>query len=98
MSVYLIFVVMQPPEERPDDLVSAKYVARRFACSTGSVYAGLCGTGGIVPVSRDPWRAVRSQVDEELTKFIERETGRKAAPARKLRGLIRRRPAGNNRK
>jgi hypothetical protein len=70
MSVYLIFVVMQPPEERPDDLVDAKYVARRFACSTRSVYMGKCGTGGIVPVTRSPWWAARAQVEEERARLV----------------------------
>ena len=91
MSVYLIFVVMQPPEERPDDLVSAKYVARRFGCSTRSVYACLCGTGGITPVSRSPRRAVREQVEQEHARLIERAVPRKAAPAKRRISLIRRR-------
>jgi hypothetical protein len=61
---------MPPSEELPDDLVPVDYVARRFACSISSVYAGKCGTGGITPVSRDPWRAVRSQVEEEHAKLV----------------------------
>ncbi len=71
MSVFLQFVVLPPPpDERPDDLFAAAYVARRFGGAVGSFYKGKCGTGGITPVSRDPWRAVRAQVEEELRRLV----------------------------
>jgi hypothetical protein len=68
--VIINFFVLHQPDERPDDLVDARYVARRFGCSISSVYAGKCGTGGIKPVSRDLWRAVRAQVEAEHMKLL----------------------------
>lgn len=93
--VFVQFIVIPPaPEERSDDLVSAEYVARRFGCSTRSVYAGKCGTGGIAPVSRDPWRAVRAQVEEEHAKLVAKALPESAAakPEKKRLSLVRRRP------
>lgn len=90
MSVYLIFVVIPPSEERPDDLVDASYVARRFGCSTSSVYAGKCGTGGIRPVSRDPWRALREQVAAEHARLVSGARGRQAEGLKKRMSLVRR--------
>lgn len=90
MSVHLIFIVIPPSEERPDDLVGAEYVARRFGCSVSSVYAGKCGTQGVSTVSRDPWRAVRSQIEEEHAKFIAPARPSPAAPRKRL-SLVRRR-------
>lgn len=83
--IFIQLIVM--PDERPDDLVPAEYVARRFACSVSSVYAGKCGTQGVRPVSRDPWRAVRAQVDAELAKLASPPD---AAP-KKRPSLVRRR-------
>ena len=91
--IFIQLLVFPPPlDEGADDLVPASYVARRFGCSLSSVYEGRCGTGGIVPVSRDPWRALRAQVEEEHRKLIERVMPKKAEPEpRKKRvGLIRR--------
>ena len=91
MSLFLQFIVIPPaPDERPDDLVSADYVARRFGCSARSVYAGKCGTHGITPVSRDPWRAVRAQVEEEHAKLVAKASPAKAEPKKRL-SLVRRR-------
>ena len=91
--VFVQFIVIPPaPDERPDDLVGADYVARRFGCSVSSVYAGKCGTAGITPVSRDPWRAVRAQVEAEHAKFVS-AAAPAAAPKKRL-SLVRRRPRG----
>lgn len=88
--VFVQFIVIPPPpDERPDDLVSADYVARRFGCSVSSVYAGKCGTGGITPVSRDPWRATRAQVEAAHAKFIA-PSEPSAAVAKKRLSLVRR--------
>lgn len=88
--VFVQFIVIPQSDERPDDLVGAEYVARRFGCSVSSVYAGKCGTQGITPVSRDPWRAVRAQVEEEHAKFIAPAAGAVASPTKRF-SLVRRR-------
>src|SRR5437588_12936422 len=75
MSIFILLIPL-PPDERPDDLVGADYVARRFGCSERSVYRGACGTSGITPVSRDPWRAVRAQVEAEHQKLVRSEERR----------------------
>ena len=87
--VFVQFVVIPPSDERPDDLVNADYVARRFGCSVSSVYAGKCGTGGITPVSRHPWRAMRAQVESEHAKLIA-AAAPAAAPQKRI-SLVRRR-------
>jgi hypothetical protein len=87
--VFIQFLVIPQSDERPDDLVGAEYVARRFGCSVSSVYAGKCGTHGITPVSRDPWRATRAQVESEHAKFV----GQSLPPAevkKKRLSLVRR--------
>jgi len=89
MSIFILLIPL-PPDERPDDLVGADYVARRFGCSERSVYRGACGTSGITPVSRDPWRAVRAQVEAEHQKLVERVMPKKAEPCKKRVSLIRR--------
>lgn len=51
--IFIQFLVIPPaPGERPDDLVTASYVARRFGCLTRTVYRDKYGTAGIKPVSR----------------------------------------------
>lgn len=82
-------VIPPPPDERPDDLVGAEYVARRFGCSVSSVYAGKCGTQGITPVSRDPWRATRAQVEEAHAKFVAPSKPAAEVPKKRL-SLVRR--------
>jgi hypothetical protein len=90
MVVIQLIVIPPPPDERPDDLVSAEYVARRFGCSVSSVYAGKCGTGGIKPVTRDPWRALREHVEAERAKFV---AGGKASEVKGRISLVRRKRA-----
>lgn len=91
--VFLQFIVVPPaPDERPDDLVGADYVARRFGCSVSSVYAGKCGTGGVTPVSRDPWRATRASVEAEHAKLVAPAMPAKDEPQRRI-SLVRRRKA-----
>ncbi|HEV2863065.1 MAG TPA: hypothetical protein VGX48_18765 [Pyrinomonadaceae bacterium] len=89
MVVIQLIVLPPAPEERPDDLVDASYVARRFGCSPRSVYAGRCGTGGITPVSRDPWRATRAQVEAEHAKLVSTATAARTEPKKRL-SLVRR--------
>lgn len=89
MIINQYFIIL-PSDERPDDLVAVEYVAKRFACSVSSVYAGKCGTGGIRPISRDPWRAVRAQVEEEHARLVARAMPETAAPGKRL-SLVRRR-------
>lgn len=91
--IFIQLLVITPiSEERDDDLVTASYVARRFGCSAKSVYRGACGTHGIRPVSRDPWRAVRAQVEEEHAKLVAPVTAKKPEAAKRRKGLIRRKP------
>lgn len=93
MSVFFInFIVPPQSEERPDDLVDASYVARRFGCSERSVYAGACGTGEIVPVTRSPWRAVRQQVEEIHRRLI--DSAAQKTPAQKAMRLLNRKGRG----
>jgi hypothetical protein len=88
----IFIVVMPPPDERPDDLVGPDCVARRFGCSESSVRQGKCGTGGIQPVSRSPWRAIRAQVEDEHRKYVEGARKPQAEPKSRRIGLVRRRP------
>ena len=80
MSIFII-VMPPPPDERPDDLVDAHYVAARFGCSASSVRHRLCGTGAIPRVLNNPLRFRRADVDTELLRLIEasRPQQRKAA-------------------
>ncbi len=65
--ILIQFLIMPPlPDERPDDLVSAKYVAARFGCSMRSVQASKCGTHVLTRVSRDPLRFRRGDVDKAV--------------------------------
>ena len=88
--IFLQFILVPPSDERPDDLVGADYVARRFGCSVSSVYAGKCGTHGITPVSRDPWRATRAQVEAAHAAFVAPAMPVKAEPRKRI-SLVRRR-------
>ena len=91
--VFVQFIVIPPQsDERSDDLVGAEYVAKRFGCSVSSVYAGKCGTSGIKPVSRDPWRAVRAQVEAEHAKFVAPSKPAAEVPKKRL-SLVRRKRA-----
>lgn len=76
MSIFILLI--QPSDERPDDLVDAHYVAARFGCSPRTVRAGGANTGGIPRVSRDPLRFRRADVDQELQRRIEASRPKKA--------------------
>jgi hypothetical protein len=87
MSIIFMPVFLVPSDERLDNLVDAHYVARRFGCSTRSVQAGLCGTGGLRRVMSKPLRFRRRDINALLQEL---HGPKKAEPAR--RGLIRRKP------
>lgn len=82
MSVFIFLIA--PPDEHPDDLVDARYVARRAGCSASSVRHRAAGTGEIPRVSDDPLRFRRGDVDDWLARKIEasRERQRKKPPVR----------------
>ncbi len=91
--IFLQFLVFPPPpDERPDDLVDAKYVAARFSCSVSSVQKGKCGTGAIPRVSDDPLRFQRKAVHDALAKLTQPAETPAARGARKYeKQLLRRR-------
>jgi hypothetical protein len=64
VSVYLIFVVMQPPDERPDDIVGVEYFARRSGLSATTIRQGKVGTRGVPRARRRPLGWLRRDVDE----------------------------------
>jgi hypothetical protein len=90
MSFPLILIMPPPPDERPDDLVNAAYVAKRFGCSTRSVQLGLCDTGGIRRISSKPLRFRRGDVDDALLKLVRPP---EAEQSKRKLSLVRRKPA-----
>lgn len=83
-----ILVFPEQPDERPDDLVDAKYVAARFGCSVRSVQARKCGTAEIARVTDDPLRFRRGDVDAALRARLAARQER--APAQKAIRLLER--------
>lgn len=69
MSVFIL-LIPPVPDERPDDLVGADYVARRAGCTASSVRHRAAGTGEIPRVSDDPLRFRRGDVHDWLEKRI----------------------------
>ncbi len=77
-----------PPDERPDDLVNANYVAARFGCSASSVRHRKAGTKDLPRISNSPIRFRRGDVDAAVLKLI--EASRKPKHPVYRRSLIRR--------
>jgi hypothetical protein len=67
MSVYLIFIVMQPPDERPDDIVGVDYFALRSGLSEKTIRNGKAGTRRVPKARRRPLGWLRKDVDAFLT-------------------------------
>jgi hypothetical protein len=84
--VILIQILIMPPvpDERPNDLVDARYVAARSGCSVSSVRSHKCNTQVLMRVSNNPLRFRRGDVDKAV-----RELAAKAATNTPMQKAIR---------
>ncbi len=86
MSIFILILppLPPPPDERPDDLVDAHYVAARFGCSASSVRHRQALTKDVPRVSNNPLRFRRGDVDAALLRLIEPDRKPKYRAARLL--------------
>lgn len=64
----------RPAEERPDDLVDVKYVARKLGLAVYTVRQGKAGTNQINWLGRRPLRTTRREVERFIRERAEAVT------------------------